>query len=103
MSDKPKRASDHKSEQLELAAQPQPDQEAGPRRCDARSPPGTRGWRVPPERILLRVFCHALGRRLVLLLGGYDKSDDTTKKRQSKEIEAARARLRRWEARRQES
>jgi putative component of toxin-antitoxin plasmid stabilization module len=59
-----------------------------------------KGSTLPPERILLRVFCHAFGRRLVLLLGGYDKSDDTSKKRQSKELEAARARLRRWQARR---
>ena len=27
------------------------------------------------ERILLRVFCHAHGNKVVLLLGGYDKGD----------------------------
>ena len=47
----------------------------------------------------MRVFCHAHGDRLVLLLGGYDKGEDASAKRQNKEIEEARARLRRWKAR----
>lgn len=51
----------------------------------------------PVDRVLLRVFCHAHGDRLILLLGGYDKSEDVSKKRQEKEIEVARARLRRWQ------
>lgn len=55
--------------------------------------------KLPPEDLLLRVFCHAYGDQLVLLLGGYDKAEDTSKKRQTKEIEEARARLRRWKAR----
>ena len=58
--------------------------------------------KLPPEDILLRVFCHAFGDHLVLLLGGYDKAEDTNKKRQTKEIEEARARLRRWKTRQQQ-
>lgn len=45
------------------------------------------------ERILLRVFCHAHGDRLVLLLGGYDKGTDPSKRRQQREIAEARRRL----------
>jgi phage-related protein len=45
------------------------------------------------ERILLRVFCHAHGDRIVLLLGGYDKSTDPSPKRQQREIATARKRL----------
>ena len=45
------------------------------------------------ERILLRVFCHAHGDRLVLLLGGYDKGADPSKRRQQREIAEARRRL----------
>lgn len=57
------------------------------------------GKKLPPEEILLRVFCHAHGDHIVLLLGGYDKGDDPSKKRQNEEIEEARARLKRWKAR----
>lgn len=57
------------------------------------------GKKLPPEEILLRVFCHAYGDRIVLLLGGYDKGEDPSKKRQNEEIEEARARLKRWKAR----
>ena len=54
--------------------------------------------RVPPEhdRILLRVFCHAYGRRIVLLLHGYDKGKDPSKRRQEEEIVEARRRLVNW-------
>ena len=45
------------------------------------------------ERILLRVFCHAHGNRLILLLGGYDKGADPSPRRQQREIATARARL----------
>jgi hypothetical protein len=51
------------------------------------------------ERILLRVFCHAHGDRLVLLLGGYDKGADPSAKRQQKEIAVARRRLADWKRR----
>ncbi|WP_249010885.1 type II toxin-antitoxin system RelE/ParE family toxin [Conexibacter sp. DBS9H8] len=52
-------------------------------------------FRVEPagERILLRVFCHAHGDRLILLLGGYDKGADPSPRRQQREIEIARSRL----------
>lgn len=46
------------------------------------------------ERILLRVFCHAYGKRVILLLGGYDKGRHPSKRRQRREIETARGRLR---------
>jgi hypothetical protein len=49
-----------------------------------------------PERILLRVFCHAHGNKLILLLGGYDKARDPSPKRQQEEIRTARSRLARW-------
>jgi hypothetical protein len=44
-------------------------------------------------RLLLRVFCHAHGDRLVLLLGGYDKGEDPSKRRQQREIAEVRSRL----------
>jgi hypothetical protein len=45
------------------------------------------------ERVLLRVFCHAHGNRLILLLGGYDKGADSSTTRQQREIAEARRRL----------
>ena len=47
----------------------------------------------PPGKVLLRAFCHAYGNRIVLLLGGYDKGENPSTKRQQKEIETARKRL----------
>ena len=47
-----------------------------------------------PTEVLLRIFCHAYGQRIVLLLGGYDKGAAPSKKRQDREIETARRRLR---------
>jgi len=41
----------------------------------------------------LRGFCHARGDRVVLLLGGYDKGADPSRRRQQREIETARRRL----------
>lgn len=35
----------------------------------------------PPEAILLRVFVHFYGNRIVLLVAGYDKSADSSAKR----------------------
>ena len=52
-----------------------------------------------PEKILLRVFCHAHGDKLVLLLGGYDKGEDPSPKRQQQEIKEARSRLAKWKRR----
>ena len=51
--------------------------------------------------VLLRMFCHAHGRRIVLLLGGYDKGTDPSARRQSREIESARGRLRSFRLRQQ--
>ena len=53
------------------------------------------------ERILLRVFCHAYGDRVVLLLGGYDKGRDPKGRRQQREIDTARGRLADFRRRRQ--
>ncbi len=51
--------------------------------------------------VLLRLFCHAYGEKIVLLLGGYDKGADPSGRRQSREIETARRRLRSFRLRRQ--
>ena len=42
------------------------------------------------EKVLLRVFVHFYGQKVVLLLGGYDKGDDPRKRRQQREIIEAR-------------
>lgn len=52
------------------------------------------------EQISLRVFCHAHGDHRILLLHGYDKGEDPKGRRQQREIEVARQRLRQWRARR---
>jgi phage-related protein len=44
--------------------------------------------------VLLRVFCHAYGDKIILLLGAYDKGVSPAPRRQSREIEQARKRLR---------
>jgi len=56
--------------------------------AEAAPRPATSG-----DRILLGVFCHAHGDRIVLLLGGYDKGADPGRRRQQREIARARARL----------
>ena len=45
------------------------------------------------EEILLRVYCHAYGDKIVLLVAGYDKLADPSKKRENAEIALARRRL----------
>lgn len=45
------------------------------------------------ESILLRVFFHAYGSRIVLLLGGYDKGAHPSSRRQQREMAEARKRL----------
>lgn len=50
-------------------------------------------------KVLLRVFCHAYGNRIVLLLSGYDKGDDPAEKRQAKEIKRARKLLNEFQGR----
>ncbi|HET7752874.1 MAG TPA: hypothetical protein VFK85_03105 [Anaeromyxobacteraceae bacterium] len=52
-------------------------------------------------KMLLRVFCHAHGKKVILLLGGYDKGEDTSAKRQNNEIAVARKRLKDWQNRQQ--
>jgi putative component of toxin-antitoxin plasmid stabilization module len=46
-----------------------------------------------PTAILLRVFFHLYGRKVILLLGGYDKGKDPSESRQQREITTARRRL----------
>jgi hypothetical protein len=53
------------------------------------------------ERILLRVFCHAVADQLILLLGGYDKGRDPSRRKQQREIATARQRLEDFIRRRQ--
>lgn len=43
-----------------------------------------------PGAVLLRVFVHFYGSKVVLLLGGYDKGDDPSPRRQQREIKQAR-------------
>lgn len=50
------------------------------------------------EQISLRVFCHAYGDQRILLLHGYDKGEDPKVRRQQREIEVARQRLRKWQS-----
>lgn len=50
------------------------------------------------EQISLRVFCHAYGDQRILLLHGYDKGEDPKGRRQQREIETARQRLRKWQS-----
>jgi hypothetical protein len=52
------------------------------------------------EKVLLRVFCHAYGNKVVLLLNGYDKAADPSERRQQREIAVARRRLTRFLAER---
>lgn len=51
-------------------------------------------------RLALRIFCHAYGDRVVLLLAGYDKAADPGDRRQDREIALARRRLAEFRARR---
>ena len=45
---------------------------------------------VPQGKVLLRVFVHFYGDKVVLLLGGYDKGEDPNDRRQQREITEAR-------------
>jgi phage-related protein len=47
-------------------------------------------------KILLRLFFHPHGDKLILLLCGYDKGEQPSKTHQQKEIEAARKLLKHW-------
>jgi putative component of toxin-antitoxin plasmid stabilization module len=50
----------------------------------------------PDDAVLLRVFFHPHGDRLILLLAAYDKGADPSERRQQREIKIARERLRAW-------
>lgn len=58
---------------------------------------------VPTGRVLLRVFVHFHGDKRVLLLGGYDKGDDPSPRRQQREIDTARRRLAQFKERQRRS
>lgn len=61
------------------------------RRMFGGEPPG--GEPGGSTRVLLRLFCHAYGAKVVLLLNGYSKGSDPSEKRQQREIAHARKRL----------
>lgn len=50
------------------------------------------------EPILLRIFLTFHGRRVILLLHGYDKGSDDSRHRQQREIREAKRRLKQWRA-----
>lgn len=68
------------------------------------------GVAIPPEMadaaeerhpdVLLRIFCHAYGNKLVLLLAGYDKGENDNPRRQTAEAKLAEKRLSAWRRRR---
>jgi len=51
------------------------------------------GAKSNPEKILLRIFCHAYGDKIVVLLGAYDKSAHDKAPYQQKQINQAKKRL----------
>ncbi len=55
------------------------------------------------EHILLRVYCHAYGNKVILLLAGYDKGEAPSKQREQKEIRTAQTRMRDFQGRMAES
>lgn len=48
----------------------------------------------PPEAVLLRVFFRTAGRKIILLMSGYDKGESPSERHQNKEIENARKLIR---------
>lgn len=52
-----------------------------------------------PDKIALRLFGHAHGDKLLLLLAGYDKAADPSDRREDREVELARKRLAEYRAR----
>ena len=63
-----------------------------------------KGKQARPEtgetaKILLRMFCHAHGDRIVLLLSAYDKGERPSSRHQQAQIELARTRLKEWKVR----
>ncbi len=59
------------------------------------------GHKVVPERILIRIFCHAYGHRIILLLAGYDKAEHPQSRYQQRLVEVAKKRLRDFQRRHQ--
>ena len=53
----------------------------------------------PSGAVLVRIFVHFYGEKVVLLLGGYDKGADPKPRRQQREITAARRSLGQFNAR----
>jgi hypothetical protein len=51
------------------------------------------------EDVLLRVYCHAYGSKVILLLAGYDKGEESARKREQQEIRLAQRRLKDFEER----
>lgn len=51
------------------------------------------------EKILLRLFVHFYGEKVVLLLHGYDKAGNDNERKQQHQINLARKRLNEWKAR----
>jgi phage-related protein len=45
------------------------------------------------EDVLLRVYCHAYGEKVILLVAGYDKGEAPSRQREQKEVQLARKRL----------
>ena len=54
--------------------------------------------RPTQRKILLRLFVHFHGDKVILLLHGYDKGGDDSPRKQNKEIQEARKRLAHWKA-----
>lgn len=50
------------------------------------------------KKILLRLFVHFHGDKIILLLHGYDKGGNDSQRQQNKEIQEARKRLTAWKA-----
>ena len=55
---------------------------------------------APAGKILLRLFVHFYGEKVILLLGGYDKGEDPSQRRQQREIAEARRLLGQFKQRR---
>jgi putative component of toxin-antitoxin plasmid stabilization module len=55
---------------------------------------------LEPAKVLLRVFCHAHGDKIILLLAGYDKGERPNVRYQQAQIELARTRLTSWKSKR---
>ena len=50
------------------------------------------------HKIMLRLFIHFHGNKVILLLHGYEKGGNDSPRQQNREIQEARKRLTRWKA-----